>query len=45
VLDHISYVMSSRDTKDERKEIDQLMTKLATLVEDQGLHLIIVSHI
>lgn len=45
VLDHISYVMASRDTKDERKEIDQLMTKLANLVEDQGLHLIIVSHI
>lgn len=45
VLDHISYVISSRDTKDERREIDMLMTKLARLVEDQGLHLIIVSHI
>ena len=45
VLDHISYVLSSRDSKDERKEVDQLMTKLSQLVEDQGLHLIVVSHI
>jgi len=45
VLDHMSYVISSRDEKDERKAIDQLMTKLAKFVEDTDIHLILVVHI
>lgn len=45
VLDHISYVIAARKAENERKDIDELLTKLSQLVEDQQFHLIVVAHI
>lgn len=45
VLDHISMVFSGRRSQNERQEIDGLLTDLAKLVEETGIHLIVVSHI
>ena len=44
-LDHISMVISSQSNGDERKAIDELMTKLRTLVQETGICLIAVSHL
>jgi hypothetical protein len=45
LLDHISMVFSGLDVANERKEIDLLLTKLAKLTVETGLHPIVVSHI
>ena len=44
-LDHISMVISSQANGDERKAIDELMTKLRMLVQETGIALIAVSHL
>ena len=44
-LDHISMVVSGQGNGDERKAIDELMTKLRTLVQETGITLIAVSHL
>jgi twinkle protein len=44
-LDHISIVVSGQDLGDERKAIDNMMTKLRTLVQELGITLICVSHL
>jgi len=44
-LDHVSMVISSQANGDERKAIDELMTKLRTLVQETGVSLIAVSHL
>jgi twinkle protein len=44
-LDHISMVVSSQSNGDERKAIDELMTKLRTLVQETEICLIAVSHL
>ena len=44
-LDHISMVVSSQSNGDERKAIDELMTKLRMLVQETGICLIAVSHL
>jgi twinkle protein len=44
-LDHISIVVSGQDLGDERKAIDNLMTKLRTLVQELGITLFCVSHL
>lgn len=44
-LDHISIVISGQDLNDERKAIDNLMTKLRTLVQELGITLFCVSHL
>ena len=44
-LDHISMVVSSQSNGDERKAIDELMTKLRMLVQETGVSLIVVSHL
>jgi len=44
-LDHISMVVSSQSNGDERKAIDELMTKLRMLVQETGISLIAVSHL
>ena len=44
-LDHISMVISSQSNGDERKAIDELMTKLRMLVQETGISLIAVSHL
>ena len=43
VLDHISMVVY--ETSNERKAIDDIMVKLRTLVQELGIHLIVVSHL
>lgn len=44
-LDHISIVISGQDLNDERKAIDNMMTKLRTLVQELGITLFCVSHL
>jgi twinkle protein len=44
-LDHISIVVSGQDLGDERKAIDNLMTRLRTLVQELEITLICVSHL
>lgn len=45
-LDHLSIIMSGQDANgDERKAIDNLMTKLRTLVQETGITLFVVSHL
>jgi len=46
VLDHLSIVVSSQeDGGDERKNIDSIMTKLRTLVQELGIGLFLISHL
>lgn len=45
ILDHISMVFSGQNSKNERQEIDQLLTELAAFTTKTGVHPIIVSHI
>lgn len=44
-LDHISIVVSAQSNGDERKAIDEIMTKLRTLVAETGISLFCVSHL
>lgn len=44
-LDHISIVVSSQEYGDERKALDEIMTKLRQLVQETGIGLIAVSHL
>lgn len=45
VLDHISIVHSGMESSDERKDIDILMTKLASFVKETGVGVIAVVHL
>ena len=44
-VDHISIIVSGMDVGDERKSIDNLMTRLRTLVQELNITLIAVSHL
>lgn len=44
-LDHISLIVSSQENGDERKAIDELMTKLRTAVQELDISLFAVSHL
>jgi len=44
-LDHISIMVSGYEDGDERRRIDNIMTKLRSLVEEVGISLILVSHL
>ena len=44
-VDHISIIVSGMDSGDERKSIDNLMTRLRTLVQELEITLIAVSHL
>ena len=44
-LDHISIIVSSQEFGDERKAIDEVMTKLRMLVQELDVHLGIVTHL
>ena len=44
-LDHISIIVSAQSNGDERKAIDELMTKLRMLVQETGIALFAVSHL
>ena len=45
VLDHLSIVVSSQENGDERKAIDEIMTRLRKLVAETGITLFLVSHL
>ncbi len=45
ILDHLAIVVSSQENGDERKNIDAIMTKLRTLVQELGVGLFLVSHL
>lgn len=44
-LDHISIIMSAQSNGDERKGLDEIMTRLRMLVEETGISLVCVSHL
>jgi twinkle protein len=44
-LDHLSIIVSAQESGDERKAIDEIMTKLRMLVQETNIALIIVSHL
>jgi len=44
-LDHISIIVSAQSNGDERKAIDECMTKLRMLVAESDISLILVSHL
>jgi len=44
-LDHVSIVVSAQASGDERKALDEIMTKLRMLVQETGVALIVVSHL
>lgn len=45
VLDHISIVVSGLETNDERRDIDMLMTALASFVKETGVGVIAIVHL
>lgn len=45
ILDHISIAVSGIEDGDERRIIDNLMTKLRSLVQETGVGMILVSHL
>lgn len=45
VFDHISIAVSGEETKDERKYIDMLMTKLRQLVEETKVTVFLICHL
>jgi len=44
-LDHVSIVVSSQDNGDERKALDEIMTRLRMIVAETGIALFAVSHL
>ena len=44
-LDHVSIVVSAGSNGDERKALDEIMTKLRMLVSETGIALFLVSHL
>lgn len=44
-LDHVSIVVSSQENGDERKALDEIMTKLRMIVAETGVCLFAVSHL
>ena len=45
IFDHLSILVSGLDQGDERRAIDQTMTKLRSFVEETGCGMILVSHL
>jgi twinkle protein len=45
ILDHISILVSGGQHNDERRALDEIMTKLRTLTQDTGIVLFCVSHL
>lgn len=44
-LDHVSIIVSAQSNGDERKALDEIMTKLRTLVQETDISLFVVSHL
>jgi twinkle protein len=45
MIDHVSIIISGQDNGDERKALDEIMTKLRMLVQETGITLFVVSHL
>ncbi len=45
VIDHITIIVSSQQSGDERRSLDEIMTRLRTLVQELKICLIIASHL
>ena len=45
ILDHISILISGDDTNDERKQLDILMTKLRSYIQECNIGMIAISHL
>lgn len=45
MLDHLSMVISGNETENERKELDMVMTALASFCAANNVHLVVVCHI
>ena len=45
VIDHISIIVSDQQQGDERRALDEIMTRLRTLVQETGVSMIVVSHL
>jgi twinkle protein len=45
VLDHVSIVVSGMETMDERRDLDVLLTKLRSFVQETGVGVIAVAHL
>jgi len=45
VLDHVSIVVSAQASGDERKALDEIMTKLRMMTQETNIALLIVSHL
>ena len=44
-LDHLSIIVSAQSNGDERKAIDEIMTKMRMLVQETSISLVLVSHL
>jgi twinkle protein len=45
ILDHLSILISGNESADERRTIDQVMTKLRSFVEETGIGMVLISHL
>ena len=45
IVDHLHMIVGAHEGNDERRAIDTIMTRLRTLVQEQGIHLMLVSHL
>ncbi len=45
ILDHLTMIVSAMTGDNERRAIDSIMTRLRTLVQEQNIHLMLVSHL
>ena len=45
ILDHLTMIVSAMVGDNERRAIDSIMTRLRTLVQEQNIHLMLVSHL
>ena len=45
VIDHVSIIVSDQSHGDERRALDEIMTRLRTLVQETGVAMIVVSHL
>ena len=45
IIDHVSIIVSDQSHGDERRALDEIMTRLRTLVQETGVAMIVVSHL
>jgi len=45
IIDHVSIIVSDQSHGDERRALDEIMTRLRTLVQETGVSMIVVSHL